>query len=192
MVDITSFSPFRGGVNFGLNVATHVLILFTFLVCFFFLYISNVLKSLVNDQINGKINEQIPLILQTIDQDDTNHIIDWDAVKYFADDMENKSQGSDPNVDKNNNNLLKVSAILLISFFVLLVGAYIYTVFIAKYDVSVRSILSENVVIFIFVGMLELFFFVEIVSKYIPVPPNIITDTVLERIKDHIGQIIGN
>src|SRR5690348_12180168 len=96
-------------INFGLNIATHIFILLTFLVAFFFLFISNVEKKIINDQINDKINEQIPQLLQQLDQDDTDHIIVWSAVETFADDMDSKSQGDDPTIESNNNNLLKIA-----------------------------------------------------------------------------------
>jgi len=40
-----------------------------------------------------------------------------------------------------------------------------------------------NIIIFSITGLIEYFFFMNVASKYVPVMPNEITDTMLERIK---------
>ena len=43
-----------------------------------------------------------------------------------------------------------------------------------------------NVIIFSITGIIEYLFFMNVASKYIPVTPDIISNTMLERVKQNI------
>ena len=49
----------------------------------------------------------------------------------------------------------------------------------------------ENIVIFVFIGAIEAYFFMNIASKYIPVTHDFVATTVLERIKNNIKKKSG-
>ena len=55
-----------------------------------------------------------------------------------------------------------------------------------KYDIHIGHILLINFIIFSITGLIEYFFFTKVASKYVPVMPNEISDTMLERIKHNI------
>ena len=59
--------------------------------------------------------------------------------------------------------------------------------FTKKHNIEVKHILLENIIIFSFIGFIEYMFFANIAAKYIPVTPDILTTTALDRIKTKLS-----
>ena len=74
---------------------------------------------------------------------------------------------------------------MVLSLFILLVGMIIIYKYLG-YNLHLREIFIENIVIFAFVGLIEYLFFTQIASKYIPVTPDVAGTTILQRIDDNI------
>jgi hypothetical protein len=50
-------------------------------------------------------------------------------------------------------------------------------------NIDTIKIIIENAIVFSFVGGIEFLFFTKIASKYVPVTPDMLSDTILERVK---------
>jgi hypothetical protein len=70
----------------------------------------------------------------------------------------------------------------------LLLGTIFYFVVYKKYSIDFNLILKENFIIFVCVGIIEFLFFNYIASKYVPVTPDFVATSILERIKLNIKQ----
>ncbi len=176
--------------NYSVNITLHVLILFTFLCIFFFAYISKLTEDSVSDALNGMITQETGNMLDTVndwDQElnpgDSN--INWSGVNDLAQEIQDSSQGKDPNIAENNDKLKKLAIYMIISLIILLIGM-IVVYYNIGYELELKEILVENIVIFTFVGVIEYLFFTKIAAKYIPVTPDVAGTTVLERINNNI------
>ena len=173
------------------NIYFHVIILFIFLTIFFFVYLSKVQKQEVSKSITNNIPVQVDNMLSGFDYLDkklapyTYPNIKWDKVKEEG----IKISKPDPNVTKDieeTNKNLKYTAISIISILVLgLIVLIAYYKFSGN-DVGLNHVIAENIVIFSLVGIIEFLFFKYIVSKYIPVTPYIVSETIIDEISKRI------
>ena len=88
-----------------------------------------------------------------------------------------------------NNQLfdkIKIANILIIGFTIIISTLFIYNN-IVSYD-DFKHILFNNVVIFIFVGIIELLFFLNIGLKFIPSTPSLIFSSFVESMKNQFNQ----
>ena len=176
--------------NYSINIGLHVLILFTFLTAFFFAYISQLEKKSVTQALDGLIKKQMSTILDNIDKNIPIPDSQWAEINDMADKLERNAQGELPRI-KNNNNMLMYSAGGGIAIaFLILVGIYTYFTMILQIDIHLRHILSENIITFIFIGLVEFLFFYYIASKYIPATPDVAAVTAIDRIKHNINQYL--
>jgi hypothetical protein len=172
-------------LNFSLDVALHVLILFTFLTIFFFAYVSKLEKQSLDDTITNSVSDNTNTLLNDIKQisQKYNIKINWNTINDIADKLVKNSQGEVPEIKDNNEQLYKGSMIVIIVGYLLFIGIIIFLKYYMGYDIQIGRILVMNIIIFSITGLIEYFFFMNVASKYVPVMPNEITDTMLERIK---------
>lgn len=52
--------------------------------------------------------------------------------------------------------------------------------------VDIVSIIKENVIVFVFVGVVEYLFFTNIAIKFIPAPPSLLVKTLIEKFKESL------
>jgi hypothetical protein len=176
--------------NFSLDIALHVLILFTFLAIFFFAYVSKLEKQSLDNTISDVINNKTNTFLTEFDQISKKYDINvnWNIINNMGDNLIKNSQGEVPEIKKNNDNLFKGSIITIITGFILFTIIVIFLKYYMKYDVHIGHILLINIIIFSLTGVIEYLFFMNVASKYIPVTPDVISDTILERIKYNLGK----
>lgn len=178
--------------DYSLNMGLHVFILFTFLTIFFFAYISKISKKTIQGALDDVIDKQIGNFMTQVDNwdnklnPDMQHI-KWKEVDKLAQKIIDNAKGDLPEIKENNKRLLINSMVMIGSLLLLLIGMYVYFRFFKGYDVHVRQIFMENLVIFAFIGLIEFEFFTHIASKYIPVTPDFVTTTILERIKERVS-----
>lgn len=182
-------------INFSLDIALHVLILFTFLTIFFFAYISKLEKENLNNITNDVVVNKTSSLLDGIDgwqtklnnwNDKFDINIDWKVLDGIGDTLVQNSKDESPEIKKNNDNLFKYSIIAIIIAFVLFIGITIFLKYYMKYDIHIKHILIMNLIIFSITGGIEYLFFKNVASKYVPVTPDFTTNTVLDRIKYNI------
>lgn len=176
--------------DYILNISVHVLILFTFLTIFFFVYVSKLSSDSINNALTHTIRTQMDTMLNKLDELDTKiqkYDIPWKDIDKMAIDISDKAQDDLPEIIANNKKL-KIQSFYMITFlFVVLIGIICYYKFYKKVDINLKYILVENLIFFIFIGIIEALFFIKIASKYIPVTPDFVSTTLLDRLKYNIN-----
>lgn len=182
-------------INHTINIAIHVLILFIFLTLFFFYYVSRIskrnIKKAFSDIIDKKINE---LLTETNKWNEKIDIVsvDWNEFNNLADDIILNSQKEIPEIVENNNRLKYISIIIIFCMILGIFILYFYYKYMKGYDILVGYIIYENIIIFSLIGTIEFLFFTKIASKYIPVTPDFVSITILNRIKSKVSTFISD
>lgn len=174
--------------NYIFNTVLHVLILFTFLNVFFFTFASKLISKSIQKELDGIIDKQVYKILDQLDTMEKRLGVDgvvfnWSEIDKLAKKIESNAQGVLPEIVKSNARLKKLGLGIIISILILLILIYVYFRVINGYHINLKEIIAENIIIFGFVALLEFIFFTKIASKFIPVTPNFVSMSILERIK---------
>lgn len=177
---------FSKPLSFSINLLCHVFILLTFLTMFFFKYITGLTESHIDVEMQSLVQEQADQLLNFIDKKDTQQIIRWDIIGDYADKLIKKSKNNLSFITENNKNLYDDSMCALFMMGLVIVILVAYFVF-RGVNLRLKFILMENFVIFAFVGMIEIYFFMNIASKYIPVFPDDAIKSAFSRIKEKLA-----
>ncbi len=168
----------------------HGLVLFTFLTAFFLFYVGKLTINVLQKQLSRTIDKDLGKVIRENIQNvknaknnDAMSVFTFDAIPY--DKLKKYFNKPDP-IQTTNNEWLKK---MLISINILLFAFFIIAVFlikmICKIDLDIKEILTLNAVTFIGIGIVEYIFFTNIVLKFIPTPPSLIIDTMIETTKKH-------
>lgn len=170
-----------------INIIIHIFILFAFLSLFFFFYISKKEQEKLDEKVDI-LSKKVPNILSFIEQKDYYNMIKWDLVKRNTE-IEKSIDDLDVDnyIEKNNKNLKYTSIIIIISLLFLSFGFYFYNRNNPNLDIS--YIIKENIIIFLFIGTIEFMFFKYVASKYSPIFPVDISETISNRIKEKIQEL---
>jgi hypothetical protein len=174
-------------LSFFINLLCHVLILLTFLTIFFFKYIAGLTESHIDAEMKSLVQQQTDQLMAYLDQQDTQNLIQWNIVNNVATALIDESSKNVTFITKNNTELYNDSMCTLLMFLfgiVLIVGYLIFR----GVDLQLKFIFMENFVIFAFVGMIEIYFFMNIASKYIPVLPDDAVKAVFSRLNYNMAQ----
>lgn len=139
-------------------------------------------SSIILDKIND-VKTEIEKLTSITLPDNIN-----DFYKNLSFDYYLKLFNADNSVRKRVNNQLfsqiKIVNILLVLFLFVLVGSLYYSKSIT--GTELWHILIENIVTFIFVGIVEVAFFLNIALKFVPAPPSLIFKSLLSSLKIHV------
>jgi len=180
-------------VHHGINISIHVLILFTFLTIFFFTFISVKEKKLVTDELNSAVNDNIPKLLDKIDEINkkrgSGSSVDWNKINDFAVNIQKKYNNKpDPNIKKYNDKLFNISIGICLGMLVLIISTISYFTLYKKYDIGLKSILIDNFIITILIGIVEAFFFISVAFKYVPVTASDMFTQIIDRLEYNINK----
>jgi hypothetical protein len=176
--------------NYIINITLHILILFTFLTLFFFLYISKIEKENINSVTNSLIKSQTDQSLTNLEKKlkEYNQELPKDKLANLANKMNIDSTKDIPEIKNNNKNLIIKGSVMCGILLLIFIGLIIYYKYYKKYDIDLKHILIENIIIFSFTGIIEFLFFTQIASKFIPVTPDIATSSTLDQISTNINK----
>ena len=178
--------------GYVINILLHVLILFTFLSVFFFLYISNVEGIVLNNEIKSLTTSQTKKLLDYLNE----KLPEWglelprSTIKKIANNLIEESNNDIDFIKKNNKNLQTRAYIIIFSILVILICIIIYYKYYKKIRIGISDIIIENLIIFSFAGLIEFFFFTEIASNYIPVDADFAINVVLNRIEKDLNSVL--
>ena len=155
-------------LNKSLTICAHILIMVIFEIYFFFGFVVDI----ENDKFIGKIDSYFehlePMNVNAIEKQVINSII---STQYENDFIKNLFINYTDSMKKQNN-LLKSLIIHsykmaggLIIIFIIILGLSIYN---RKY-IEWKTIILENLIMFLFLGIFEYYFFINIIMKYEPV-----------------------
>jgi hypothetical protein len=191
------------GLSLTINGCLHVLILFLFLTVLYFLIIAPLEKDAFDNEIKTQVKNTLePEFLKMKDNLSTNspetlNII-TNLVNYgYKENGETvlvidkliEQYDHDSDVVKEHNKWVKLTAISLIVFFT--VGMLIVLFTLRKTcgkDIGIVTIVRENIITFIFVGIVEYLFFTQVAFKYVPAPPSTMVTTLIESFKETLNE----
>jgi TRAP-type uncharacterized transport system fused permease subunit len=178
--------------NNSINIFVQVIFVFSFLVIFYFLYVTKVEQEDFKEQINiiiddliGDVKDQISQLVinkgtQSLNKEDTDLLL-FGFIDIMEENITMKSKDINKTITDSNtslkNNMYKIVIGLLISTVVL---------FIIFQCLPVYTIVKESVITVIFIGITELIFLTFISGKYICTDPNRIKNTLGTSIKNWI------
>ena len=168
-----------------LNFILHAFILWTFTTLFFFLFASKISTQALQDEIGAYIDTGIPKSLDSLSKIQKTKL--RFAIKQFP--MQNLIEYTkipDENVTLNNKWTQKVSVIVSLSLALLFLVVAVILRASCDPSVSLSRIITENIFIFTFVGIVEFLLFKYVALKYIPIAPSVITNTIIERLKQNM------
>ena len=87
--------------------------------------------------------------------------------------------------EDDNNKKLLINLIIIVSIIILTI-VVLYFRFRKEYDISIKKLLLENVILFIFVGSFEYYFFTTYVTKYSPIVPSEINNIISDKLNEKL------
>jgi hypothetical protein len=164
----------------------HTFILLTFLTVFFFLIISKLTAAHIDDEIKSVLTKTTKQFLVKLDDKDKDHIINWTVMGTLAGQAKEKYSGESSDVKQHNLELYDKCVMFLIIFAFSIICLVVFFLLL-NVDLRLKFIVVENFVIFALVGMVEVYFFLNIASKYVPVLPDVAVNTVVARFKHDLS-----
>jgi hypothetical protein len=169
-------------ITSSVNIIVHVIILFSFLSLFFFMYISKVESSAFKDEMGGLVEDKINNLL-----DENPIIIDQlQPIKSNIASIASLYESPSQTTVERNISLKFLSAFTVLSLMGILLTIILTVSLECKESVNLPQILIENIVIFACIGMVEYMFFTRVAIKYVPVVPSTMVDTILHTLKTSV------
>ena len=177
------FKFFITNKEFLLNLSMHALILFSFISIFFYFYVATLTKTVFNNEIIHLIESSFSEKIDKLKENKyINKLIDILPIEKLKKIYKNP----DPVIAVRNNNLF--NTILFINIFCWLIYITIVLVLQNGCDtkIDMKGMIIENLIMFIFIGIVEYLFFTRIAIKYVPVKPSFITSQLFTKIKNSL------
>lgn len=171
------------------SIILHVLILFFFLSVFFRMYISKLETQKFQYEINDIISNNLNNSLIQYDQNNNEQL------KQFINKPDNQMvlsvlntmySNQDAVTQNNNDWVFKfniVLGVLILTSFIITIGIIYLS---CDKCVSLMNIILENIITFIFVGIIEFLFFTQIAFKFIPIPPSLLIKSFYQYTQDSL------
>lgn len=162
----------------SLNVIVHVILLFTILSLFFFLYISTIMKDAYKnefDHLGHAIAEKLKDAPASVQQAIRSLPLEKAAALYSL---------PDPTNEMNNAWLQRIPVILFIGMMLILIVAYMA----CNYCFDIKHLWIHNIIIFVFIAIIEFGFFYFIAKRFIPVAPSTLAVAAIDRIRKNLAK----
>ena len=159
----------------------HALFLFMALSLLYIFVVSKIESKAFRNEIGSQIKNNL---LQQLSKNDTNGNFKK-VLQANSNSLEKltKYYSSETKETIAYNNGLKNMMILIVIIFVLsIILPYLFLRFTCNYKVPLGSIILENVILFIFIGVFEVFFFLKIASKFVPTPPSTLVNEIIDNL----------
>ena len=152
--------------NLLISVTLHVFLLFVFLSILFWAVISPTETKSLTSELDKSINNI------NYEEQVQKEVKDYLLAVYDTKDITQK---------KNNSMLLLLNITIIVLLFIIL-GTQIIFHHLRSGTVEYGEIILENIIILVFVGIIEFLFFRNIASHYIPVKPSYMNDVIKQNI----------
>ena len=168
------------------NIFVHVFILFVFLSSFFFLFASKLAKNSMKNELKEKIDDSIDNFYNSLD-DKTKQVLAISFENTKDKKIKQLFDKEDPVVKEHNK---CVKTLTIIACILLLINCiiFIWIMKLYKNNVPISSILKENIITFTMIGTVEIIFFMYIAFKFVPVPPSILTNTIISTVNNRLSE----
>lgn len=170
--------------NLILNTLLHVTILFLIISTFFEVYVSKIITEALNGEI---VSNVVPLVKEKIEEvNQTTSGTITEAKRAIPFSKLYELYGKPTNETVNNNEWVTKIIIILNVFLFLIILTMVLTSYQAGQCPPIRQLLLENLITFIFVGVIEASFFIMVISKYIPTSPTVVSTAAVGSIKRNL------
>ena len=168
-------------ISFFINVVLHMFILLVIISSFFFFYVSKIAGDKFKEELENIINEKLPDALANADKNKilktALNSIDLDRITSYYQNKPDKASAI------QNNWLIRVTIVALVCLFITI----ILTMIILKYSCQQKApfghIVKENIILFFFVGLIEIVFFLQIARYFIPTKPSLMMQSIIDSVK---------
>jgi hypothetical protein len=153
---------------------------------FFIYYISHIEEKAYQKEVNDLVNHDIKPALDNLPPQ--NKAVVKRVLKQIPFEIIELPYQSSSKYVRFNNKWLKTQIWLVVAFlFSILLSLLLLYYLRCPGKLDFISVLVENVLIFIFVGCIEIGFFIYIAAKYVPVEPSLMTDVFISGIKEKLS-----
>ena len=173
-----------------LNGFVHILILFLFLTLLYFIVISPLIEKSFNSEIENNIKPPLSKSIKKIPESVRKDISEALDVKIDDKKVIDKLIEKYSETDKikvEHNRWVKITSITVIS--IIFLGLLISVIVIkngCNKEVGIFDIVKENIITFFFIGIVEYLFFMKIASKFVPAPPSLLVNSLLDTFKNKL------
>ena len=171
------------------KVLLHILILFILLLSLFWLLISKVQANLLTNAVESSLTNLIKDFKNSYSTEKPSF-----QFKQYADLEEalEKELSKEDELMSNNNSHVKNLGYVYVILFIIIVLTFLGTLY-GVNDSSAKKfpvwfIIKENIIIFIFIGIIEAMFFYYIAMKYSPVLPSDVNTIVKNKLINKLGE----
>lgn len=166
--------------SFFLNSTLHVIILLTILSLFFFLYVSKLSATIFKNELSNILSDNFIPAVRKADKDGKFRKqiqkINLDAwIDYY--------KNTEEDVTTIENQWLKRSTMIVIGFLIAIFFLSVALLSLSQEKLPILAIIRDNIILFFFVGLIEIMFFYYIARRYIPVSPSVMISTIITTLK---------
>lgn len=171
---------------FLMNVFIHVMILLSIVSGFYFLFVSHLSKDVFRKQLKKLISKNFKKLLEHIDRkEDIKKILSPIDLDKYINYYENKT-GRDFEVQ---NWWLKAMTVTVICALVLILIVFAFVlVKSCNHCPPFGELITENIVVFTFVGAIEILFFLFIAKNFVPVKPSLMVTSLIKDIREVVDR----
>ncbi len=180
------------------KVLLHILILFILLLSLFWLLISKVQANLLTNLVESSLTNLIKDFKNSPPKEAAfgfnSTVKPSFQFKQYADLEEalEKELSKEDELMSNNNSHVKNLGYVYVILFIIIVLTFLGTLY-GGHDASAKKfpvwfIIKENIIIFIFIGIIEAMFFYYIAMKYSPVLPSDVNTMVKNKLINKLGE----
>jgi ABC-type multidrug transport system fused ATPase/permease subunit len=175
----------KNSINFSINIAVHVFILFAFLSAFFIFYVSHLAKTTFEDELQSIIKQNMTDSINKLSVAERDYL--RGAIQSMPiDTLQRLYSQPSAEVDTFNQWLFKVIIMLNIFMFLIISVAVIMLYTSCDQCVPIKHILIDNAVIFSLIGAVEYLFFTRVAIKYIPVMPSVMITSFFDSLSKQL------
>lgn len=189
------------------KVLLHILILFILLLSLFWLLISKVQTNLLANAVESSLTNSIKDFKNSYKENAAyegggfqfKNYMDREAARGFAMDLPpgwdqsmEKELSKEDELMSNNNSHVKNLGYVYVILFIIIVLTFLGTLYGANCEAASKKfpvwfIIKENIIIFIFIGIIEAMFFYYIAMKYSPVLPSDVNTIVKNKLINELS-----
>ena len=168
--------------GFAMNILIHVIMLFSFLSLFFFLYVSKIEEKAFKQEFGNIIETSLNEFIENnkILKPEIKDLSPW------LSQVENMYSDYD-RATKERDILVKFSSVFVLLILLSIFITIVLTLFFGcDKRFSLNHIIIENTIVFILIGIVEYTFFTKVAIKFIPTPPSLLVNTLIDTIKQQL------
>jgi hypothetical protein len=151
------------------NIFIHVILLFTFLTLFFYIYVSKIEINAFKNNINDYISKIVDYIVGNTDNSYLKMISKNDNILTSLINFFNVPSRY---VNEHNQLLLISTISIIISLIILVTCILIALYYNCNYSLPIMKMLKENIILFVCISIIEYLFFTYVSYQYKPVNEN--------------------